>query len=408
MICPYLINISLLLGAILSWGIMRPLIETRKGVWYDASQTKTMHGLQGYQIFIAIAIILGDGLYNFIKVFGRTIFGLYKQFQAKDTGTILPSDHSDTDDSSLQSYDDQRRTRYFLKDQIPNWVAVCGYVAIATVSIITLPHIFHSLKWYHSLVMYIIAPMLAFCNAYGCGLTDWSLASTYGKLAIFVIGAWAGASQGGIVSGLAACGVLMNIVSTASDLSQDFKTGYMTLASPKSMFVSQIVGTAMGCIISPCVFWLFYKAFPDIGEHSSQYMAPYASIYRSMATLGVEGFGTLPKNCLTLCLIFFAGAVVINGIRDFVGERWARFIPIPMAMAIPFYIGGYFTIDMCVGSLILFLWQCTNKANADAFGPAVASGLICGDGIWTLPSSILALAGIKPPLCLQVVPRLHS
>ncbi|KAF8398730.1 hypothetical protein HHK36_014588 [Tetracentron sinense] len=35
----------------------------------------------------------------------------------------------------------------------------------------------------------------------------------------------------------------------------------------------------------------------------------------------------------------------------------------------------------------------TNKAKADIFGPAVASGRICGDRIWTLPSSVLALAG---------------
>ncbi|CAO2833114.1 unnamed protein product [Amaranthus hypochondriacus] len=409
MICPYLINVSLLLGAILSWGLMWPLIEAKKGDWYDASLVKTMHGLQGYQIFIAIAIILGDGLYNFVKVFGQTILGLYRQFQAKKSDNFTPDDEHPDDEVSLsQSFDDQRRTQYFIKDQIPNWVAIAGYVSIATVSIITLPHIFHSLKWYYILVMYIIAPMLAFCNAYGCGLTDWSLASTYGKLAIFMIGAWAGASHGGIVAGLAACGVMMNIVSTASDLSQDFKTGYLTLASPRSMFVSQIIGTGMGCIISPCVFWLFYKAYPNLGEPTSQYKAPYALIYRNIAVLGVEGFGSLPKNCLTLCLIFFVAAMAINGLRDSVGSKWARFIPIPMAMAIPFYIGGYFAIDMCVGSLILFVWQYRNKANADAFGPAVASGLICGDGIWTLPSSILALVGVNPPLCMQVVPRLKG
>ncbi|GLT77613.1 hypothetical protein SLA2020_491810 [Shorea laevis] len=82
-------------------------------------------------------------------------------------------------------------------------------------------------------------------NAYGCGLTDWSLASTYGKLAIFTIGAWAGKNNGGVLAGLAACGVMMNVVSTASDLMQDFKTGYITLASPRSMFLSQIIGTAI-------------------------------------------------------------------------------------------------------------------------------------------------------------------
>jgi OPT family oligopeptide transporter len=261
------------------------------------------------------------------------------------------------------------------------------------------------------LVIYACAPTLAFCNAYGCGLTDWSLASTYGKLAIFTIGAWAGAAHGGVLAGLAACGVMMNIVSTASDLMQDFKTGYLTLASPKSMFVSQVIGTAMGCVISPCVFWLFYKAFDDLGLPGSQYPAPYAVVYRNMAILGVEGFSSLPKNCLKLCYIFFCGAILINIFKDVMErkcKKFAKFIPLPMAMAIPFYIGPYFAIDMCVGSLILYVWGRINKAKADAFAPAVASGLICGDGIWTLPSSILALAGVKAPICMRFFSRATS
>ncbi|KAL7094216.1 hypothetical protein ACP275_11G088200 [Erythranthe tilingii] len=404
MICPYLINVSLLIGAILSWGIMWPLIWNRKGDWFSAEyKSSSLHSLQGYRVFIAIAMILGDGLYNFIKVLGRTMYGLYNQFQEKNARLVLPVDNHSSSPSNTPalSYDDQIRTRLFLKDQIPTWIAIASYLTIAAISTATLPHIFPPLKWYYIIVIYIFAPALAFCNAYGCGLTDWSLASTYGKLAIFVIGAWAGGSHGGVLAGLAACGVMMNIVSTASDLTQDFKTGYMTLASPRSMFISQIIGTAMGCVISPCVFWLFYKAFHDIGIEGSKYPAPYASVYRNMAILGVEGVSALPKNCLTLCYVFFIGAVAINGIRDAVGKKWSRFIPLPMAMAIPFYIGGYFTIDMCVGSLILFVWEKIDKAKADAFGPAVASGLICGDGIWTLPSSILALLGVNPPICMK-------
>lgn len=351
-------------------------------------------------------MILGDGLYNFVKVLGRTLFGLYHQIYNKDAGAVLPvAGQKSPTASSEQSYDDQRRTQLFLKDQIPTWVAVVGYIVIGVISTAALPHIFHQLKWYHIICIYVFAPVLAFCNAYGCGLTDWSLASTYGKLAIFVIGAWAGSGHGGVLAGLAACGVMMNIVSTASDLMQDFKTGYMTLASPRSMFVSQIIGTAMGCVISPCVFWLFYKAFHDLGVPGSEYPAPYALVYRNMSILGVEGFSALPKHCLTLCYVFFIGAIVINAFRDLIGKDRAKYIPLPMAMAIPFYLGGYFTIDMCVGSLILFIWEKLDKVKADAFGPAVASGLICGDGIWTLPSSILALAGVQPPICMKFLSR---
>ncbi|XWS42943.1 hypothetical protein CRYUN_Cryun16bG0057400 [Craigia yunnanensis] len=403
MICPYIVNISLLLGGILSWGLMWPLIETRKGDWYPAHlPSNNMHGLQGYKVFIAIAMILGDGLYNFFKVLSRTLTGLFYQVRGRQALPVTNQPSPDT--SKMLSYDDQRRTQLFLKDQIPTWFSIAGYVTIAAISTIVLPHLFHELKWYYILVIYIFAPTLAFCNAYGCGLTDWSLGSAYGKLAIFTIGAWAG-SHGGILAGLAACGVMLNIVSTVSDLMQDFKTGYLTLASPRSMFISQVIGTAMGCVVSPCVFWLFYKAFDDLGLLDSQYPAPYAIVYRNMSILGVQGFSALPKNCLLLCYVFFGAAIVINLVKDMLGKKRGSFIPFPMAMAIPFYLGPYFAIDMCVGSLILFIWEKITKAKADAFAPAVASGLICGDGIWTLPSSILALAGVKPPICMKFLSR---
>lgn len=51
MICPYIINISVLLGGILSWGLMWPLIEKRKGDWYSADLSPTsLQGLQGYKV----------------------------------------------------------------------------------------------------------------------------------------------------------------------------------------------------------------------------------------------------------------------------------------------------------------------------------------------------------------------
>eukprot|EP00262_Sarcandra_glabra_P017046 TRINITY_DN5714_c0_g2_i1.p1 TRINITY_DN5714_c0_g2~~TRINITY_DN5714_c0_g2_i1.p1 ORF type:complete len:419 (+),score=19.58 TRINITY_DN5714_c0_g2_i1:237-1493(+) len=406
MICPHLINVSVLLGAILSWGFMWPLIGNRKGDWYSADLPETNLGsLQGYRVFIAIALILGDGLYNFLKVLSLTIVALYRQYRKKESTIVIPVAERQSPTQPSISYDDQRRTQLFLKDQIPTWFAVTGYISIAIISIITVPHIFPQLEWYHVLVIYIFAPVLGFCNAFGCGLTDWSLVSTYGKLAIFIIGSWAGASHGGVLAGLAACGVMMNIVSTASDLMQDFKTGYLTLASPRSMFVSQIIGTAMGCVVAPCVFWIFYMAFPKLGTPGTEYPAPNALVFRSMAILGVDGVSSLPKYCLTLCCAFFAGAILINGVRDALGKKVARFIPIPMAMAIPFYPGSYFAIDMFVGTVILFVWEKTNKAKAKAFAPAVASGLICGEGIWTLPSSILALAGVHPPICMKFLSR---
>ncbi|XP_012834985.1 PREDICTED: probable metal-nicotianamine transporter YSL7 [Erythranthe guttata] len=397
MICPYMVNVSLLIGAILSWGVLWPVIESKKGDWYSAKlPASSLHGIQGYRVFLAIAMMLGDGLFHVVYMVIVTLRSFMQQKSQKEL----------IDESTeIGNYDEKKRMEYFLKDQIPNTVAIAGYVVLAGISIAVIPQIFHQLKWYQVLVAYAIAPILAFCNAYGCGLTDWSLASNYGKIAILVFSSWVGLDQGGVLAGLASCGVMMSIVSTASDLMQDFKTGYLTLSSARSMFFSQVFGTAIGCVLSPLVFWVFFKAY-SVGDPEGSYPAPYALMYRGIALLGVEGFSSLPKNCLKLVIIFFFASVVMNLVTEVMKKyetkyRIYRFIPSPMCMAIPFYLGAYFAIDMCIGSLILFVWQRKNKKSAKDFGPAVASGLICGDSLWGIPAAVFALAGVQAPICMK-------
>ncbi|TKY44930.1 metal-nicotianamine transporter YSL14 [Spatholobus suberectus] len=45
-----------------------------------------------------------------------------------------------------------------------------------------------------------------------------------------------------------------------------------------------------------------------------------------------------------------------------------------------------------------------DKAKGDAFGPAIASGLVCEDGLW-IPASILALARVKAPIYIKLLSR---
>ncbi|MFS7970348.1 putative oligopeptide transporter, OPT superfamily [Helianthus anomalus] len=405
LICPHIVNCSVLFGAIISWGLLWPFIDARAGDWYPADLgSNDFKGLYGYKVFVAIALILGDGLYNLVKIIAISVKAvLNSSTRRQDLPVIKEILDAEATKSQVEQ---QKRDEVFLKDRIPTWFAASGYVGLAAISTATMPLIFPPLKWYLVLCSYVIAPALAFCNSYGTGLTDWSLASTYGKIGLFIISSIVG-SNGGVLAGLAACGVMMSIVSTAADLMQDFKTGYLTLSSAKSMFVSQLVGTAMGCIIAPLTFWMFWTAF-EIGTPDSPYKAPYAVIYREMAILAVEGFSELPKHCLALCCGFFVAALVLNLLRDWTPSKVSRFIPIPMAMAVPFYIGAYFAIDMFVGTVILFVWERVNKKDSEDYAGAVASGLICGDGIWTIPSAILSIFRIDPPICMYFGPSVSS
>ncbi|TYJ19538.1 hypothetical protein E1A91_A09G198100v1 [Gossypium mustelinum] len=382
MICPHLVNLSLLLGAVLSWGVMWPLIGGLKGEWFPATLPESsMKSLNGYKVFISIALILGDGLYNFLKI----LFFTARNIHAK----VKNSNHKTSPDNQKQLPDDLHRNELFNRESIPIWVACAGYTFFSVISVIVIPQMFPELKWYYVVVAYILAPSLSFCNAYGAGLTDMNMAYNYGKVALFVLAALSG-KENGVVAGLVGCGLIKSIVSISSDLMHDFKTGHLTLTSPRSMLLSQAIGTAIGCIVAPLTFFLFYKAF-DLGNPDGEYKAPYALIYRNMAILGVQGFSALPQYCLQLCYGFFSFAIAANLLRDFSPKNIGKWIPLPMAMAVPFLVGAYFAIDMCVGSLAVFAWHKLNRKKASLMVPAVASGLICGDGLWLLPSSILAL-----------------
>uniref|UniRef100_A0A0E0KTD5 Uncharacterized protein n=1 Tax=Oryza punctata TaxID=4537 RepID=A0A0E0KTD5_ORYPU len=389
MICSHLVNLSLLLGAVLSWGVMWPLISDLKGDWYSADiPESSMRSLQGYKAFICVALILGDGLYNFVKIVALTIKSLFYSSKLKNAKK----------GEDISVLDELHRNEVFTRDNIPSWLAFSGYLGLTFVAVIAIPMMFHEMKWYYVVIAYLLAPALGFCNAYGAGLTDINMAYNYGKIALFILAAWAG-KDSGVVAGLVGCGLVKSLVSISADLMHDFKTGHLTLTSPRSMIIAQAIGTAMGCIISPLTFFLFYNAF-DIGNPEGYWKAPYALVYRNMAILGVEGFSALPQHCLQLCYGFFGFAVTANLIRDLCPPKFGRWVPLPMAMGVPFLVGASFAIDMCIGSLIVFTWHMIDKSKAALMVPAVASGLICGDGLWIFPASLLALAKISPPMCM--------
>ncbi|KAK7278315.1 hypothetical protein RJT34_23342 [Clitoria ternatea] len=397
MICSHLVNLSLLLGAVISFGLMYPLIDRLKGNWFpDNLEESNMKGLYGYKVFLSIALILGDGIYNFTKILISTTLNVLERMKSKNNKNAVAADRHGN------STGDRKQTENFLRENIPMWIGVVGYAVFTLISIIIIPRMFPQLKWYYVVVAYIFAPSLAFCNAYGAGLTDINMAYNYGKVALFVLAAVTG-EENGVVAGLVGCGLIKSVVSVSCILMQDFKTAHYTSTSPRAMFVCQVIGIAMGCITAPLSFFLYYKAF-DVGNPHGEFKAPYALIYRSMAIIGVEGFSALPHHCLQLCSGFFAFAIGVNMIRDFSPKKIGKWMPLPMVMAVPFLVGAYFAIDMCIGSLVVFVWHKVSSSNkAELMVPAAASGLICGEGLWTLPAAILALARVKPPICMKFV-----
>ncbi|KAK7251332.1 hypothetical protein RIF29_34425 [Crotalaria pallida] len=49
-----------------------------------------------------------------------------------------------------------------------------------------------------------------------------------------------------------------------------------------------------------------------------------------------------------------------------------------------------------------------NRKDAEDCAGAIASGLICDDGIWTIPCAVLSILRIDPPICMHFRPSASS
>ncbi|EEC71736.1 hypothetical protein OsI_04295 [Oryza sativa Indica Group] len=407
MISPHLINVSMLFGSIISWGIMWPYIRSKRGIWYDADLQETnLKSFSGYKVFCAIAMILGDGIFQLVAISLRTIHTVRHHQVAAET--LRSFSDVDAMPRPVMSFDDRRRTQVFLREHIPSTFAISGYVVLATVSTVVIPLMYGQVRYYHVAAAYAFAPVLAFCNAYGTGVAETNFSAQYNKLVILMFASWIGIKNGGIVGSLVICGIVSSIVSTASDFMSDFKTSYLTLTSPRATLVSQVIGTAMGCVVNPAVFTVFHH-FYEMNPNKT-YQAPLAKIYRGIAVLGAGGL-ELPKYCLAISATFFVLALAVCAMREVAAHgKWRAepYIPSVTGMAVSFLLVPAVSIDMCIGSLIVFLWNRNDKLGSQVFGPVLASGLICGDGLFSIPYALLARYDVTPPICIRFLGRVQN
>ncbi|CAM0957280.1 unnamed protein product [Alopecurus aequalis] len=403
MIVPPMINITFLAGGIASWGILFPFLESKSGQWYHTSSPSSLAGINGYKVFITVALILADGTYNFITLLITAFIDFRQKQQETDTvvGNYLRKHPS-------LNYDDRRRIEIFLENKIPASQPVAAYVVCAIICGVVIPQLFHQISFLQVITMYAIVPVVALTNTYATGLTDWNIAYTYAKFTIFIVSAWI-AKPGAIVAALVACGLVVSALHISSQLTQDVKTGYMTLTSQRALITMQVFGIAIGSILTPCIFRAYQrndKAHVPIASPGSHYPCPYAGLYRAMAVMGTGGVKELPDHCLTFCFVAAGIAVAVNTlsvVSQRKGWKMQCYIPSVTVFALPFFIGSAVAIDMSIGSVVLFVWTKLNFQSAAMMSSAVAAGLICGEGLFALPSAILTMFSVQAPMCMKFI-----
>ncbi len=177
-----------------------------------------------------------------------------------------------------------------------------------------------------------------------------------------------------------------------------FRAGHAVLANPLAIFLAQLLGAVVGCLIAPAALVMYAKQDPLGG---ATFPAPEAVVWRkNAATAAAGGIGQLPDYTWAFALGAAALSLVLCVLRDIVPARLRPILPAPSSMGITFLSGANIAVDLCVGALVRLLWGLRHPDSAQVHAGVVGAGLIIGDGLWLLGRGLLAAFNVLAPICM--------
>eukprot|EP00775_Hariotina_reticulata_P007935 gene7935-8131_t len=319
LIAPVSVAWSMIVGGIISWGLLWPVFSGKQGSWFPAGLAEwDTRGVYGYYLAGALGLLLADAAYHMVRGVVTTVVsylpeheastccsserataaqdGLEEQYDPsayelakrkkkkskhawkREALRIIETDTL-SDASALQfslaAMERALRQHIFMAEGgLASWLGILGFVVCMAAAVGGLPTLFSpnngfvagggdrgnasgELVVYYVLVAAVMAAFAALANARGAGVTDVNMADVYAKLGIMVFAGWAGQGVGSVGTGLACSGLLLGSSTAALNALYAWRTGFMTMASPVAVFISHIVGLVAGAAFAPLA-WLLY------------------------------------------------------------------------------------------------------------------------------------------------------
>ncbi|KAF2096629.1 oligopeptide transporter-like protein, partial [Rhizodiscina lignyota] len=401
-------TLHMLLGALVGWGMLSPLAKY-KG-WAPGPVSDWTEGSKGWIVWISLAIMIADSLINLGWLIVRPLV-FYGWAHAPELRQSLKS-HSWKEimtlkiDLSKGSYDTVPDTPSapFSKqppdeeeadaDAPPEHLisfrtAGIGLILSLILCTITTQYAFDSIVPLPlTLFALVLALVLSIMGVRALGETDLNPVSGISKLTQLLFALVTPRSNpNAVVINLIAGAISESGALQAGDLMQDLKTGHLLGASPAAQFWGQIIGCAVGALLSALIYRLYTSVYTIPG---GMFQVPTGFVWVFTARL-VTGQG-LPPKVAEWALGAGGLWVVFTIIRVFGNSRhakWVAWVPGGIAVAVGMYNVPSFTLARTIGGMLHWYW-CSYKKRQETPVIVLASGLILGEGVFSIVNLVLA------------------
>ena len=188
----------------------------------------------------------------------------------------------------------------------------------------------------------------------------------------------------------------------STDLTIDFRVGFLLRTPPKLQWVAQGIGSIAAIFLAPGMFVLFAKAYPciiDLDIEKCPFSAPSVGAWRAVAVAVTDPSFPIPPSAGIFAICFsILGALTIlfkNYVLTGARARYRVYVPNMIAVALAFVLPQtQYGTAMVIGATISHFWAKKNAVQFDTYCYAVAAGLISGEGIGGVVNAIFQIAGI--------------
>lgn len=347
-----LIGLSLLLGAVIAWGVLGP--------WLVSAGVATLDGDSGFGAWLTwpgVGLMVGAALASLVGEAGAFL-GAARDVRALSRG-------------GLRGVGAAR-----------GWVGLAGISAIVAVAlawpVLGLP------PHQAALAMLLVFPLGSVC-ARAAGQTDISPVSQMGQLTQAAAG-MAGARTPAL--NVAAGAVVSSALAQTGVSMWTLKAGREVGASPWAQARAQLLGVLVGAAVGVPAYLLLTHAY-TLG--SGTLPAPTAIQANAIALVATRGLAGLPRYAAGAAL---AGFLVGAGTTVASRGRWARFIPSGAAMGIGFIVPAHYSVAICLGALVTEVARRISPERTARYAPALAAGGIAGEALMGVLVAALVATGI--------------
>jgi len=355
------VAVSLLLGAVIAWGLVAVQIIDRGWVDVTALQPTAFWfgGLIEWLLWPGVAMMVSASLTSFLIAIGGTLLRHLRK-SATESAVSAPRE---------------------IVLGVKTYGACLGLALVLTMLAQML--IFH-IEWQFALLAFVLTFLLAVVAGRVSGETGIPPIGALGKMTQLVFGL---VIPGSVTHNLMSANVTGGAAGQCSDLLHDFKAGQLVGVNPRFQMIAQLFGILSGALAGSAAYLILV---PDPASMllTQEWPAPAVATWKAVAELFRDGTHSFEQGSAMAAWIGVAIGVALAVAERLAPEKHRHLVPSAASIGLAFVIPAATSLAMFIGAVLRMAVERGYPEIGRKYALIVAAGLVAGE---SLAGVVLAL-----------------